>query len=108
MWLTGGLENITSEERPKALPLLCLKRERRVFEHVGLQSEGNYSALCLWGSEAVSGESLGNNYSWSGQRGRGQTAARHGGNGASVTAYLKDNLLEQHGYSLYITVHIIL
>lgn len=37
MWLAGGLENSTYEESPKAMPLLCLRKERRAFQHVGLQ-----------------------------------------------------------------------
>lgn len=36
--LAGGLENITYKERPNALQLICLKKGRGVFQHVGLQS----------------------------------------------------------------------
>lgn len=41
-----GRDNISDEEKPNALQLFCLKKERRVFQHVRLQSRKELLSAC--------------------------------------------------------------
>lgn len=41
-----GQENVSNEERPNALQLFCLKKERRIFQHVGQQSRKELLSAC--------------------------------------------------------------
>lgn len=55
MWLTGGLETSPMRKVQRHCPCSAWRRKEGYFNMWGRKAEGNYSALCLWGSKAVSG-----------------------------------------------------